>query len=380
MILSPTSSPSSSSFLISTPSDVSFHNWCENVGIAIHPSCKVITTNQSVAGRGVFAVEGLDQGEVIAMIPNAVVFHPKNCADCFPTVERDIFNSKVRHGMSLSTHHYHHRRSRHHRHHRLQRSRHFIHQWWRQWRRIKEETFRPDQDLLKEEDFWQPELTLYALQAMKESHPWSEWISQWKRDDPTYTLFQKNPDVFCDEHIIDDTVEELMSLAPYMPKLLLKAALNIRLGRWKEQKKMFPLKDDADTSDMYALLGSRAAALDDDTVGIIPFHDMLNHSLEDANVGMDLVDCVSENNDDDDDDDTMGGYIELYANRPIQQGEELFICYTKQGESMSMANSVWSLVQWGIPMPPSLAAAAAQEQEVEVHSGILSNNVSLELN
>ena len=45
-----------------------------------------------------------------------------------------------------------------------------------------------------------------------------------------------------------------------------------------------------------------------------------------------------------------------------------------------MANSVWSLVQWGIPMPPSLAAAAAQEQEVEVHSGILSNNVSLELN
>lgn len=375
MILSPTSSPSS--FLISTPSDVSFHNWCENVGITVHPSCKVITTDQSVAGRGVFALEGLDQGEVIAMIPNAVVFHPKNCAECFPNVEMDIYKSKVQHGLSLSTHH-HHRLNR--KLNRFQGSSQRIRQWWRrQWMKTKEENFHLDQDFLKEEDFWQPELTLYALQAMKESHPWSEWISQWKRDDPTYTLFQKNPDVFRDEHIIDGTVEELMSLAPYMPKLLLKAALNIRLGRWKEQKKIFPLNDDADASDMYALLGSRAAALDDDTVGIIPFHDMLNHSLDNANVGMDLV--VLDSSVSGEKHEDIGGYIELYANRPIEQGEELFICYTKQNESMTMENSVWSLVQWGIPMPPAspgtVAAAVAEQQ---VHSEILSNNVTFELN
>jgi hypothetical protein len=338
MILSPTtttitSAPSYVSSLISTASDVAFHNWCKNVGIAIHPSCKVITTEQSVAGRGVFALDDLEQGEVIAMIPNAVVFHPKNCAECFPGVAMEIDTFKERHGLVELSNHQQHRR---------------IRQWWNQWRRKNQN----DSEFLSKEDFWQPELTLYAIQAMKESHPWSEWISQWKRDDPTYNLFQKNPDVF--EDIIDDTVDELMALAPYMPKLLIKAALNIRLGRWKEQQKVFPLKNDTETSDMYALLGSRAAALDDDTVGIIPFHDMLNHSLDHANVGMDL--CVLSNEEHDNHKNDMEGYIELYVNRPVEKGEELFICYTKQGEdtsTSSIANSVWSLVQWGIPIPPS---------------------------
>ena len=53
-----------------------------------------------------------------------------------------------------------------------------------------------------------------------------------------------------------------------------------------------------------------------------------------------------------------GEHFELFATRPIEAGEELFLCYTPNDQESSSDPSVWdedeavwSLVQWGIPNP-----------------------------
>lgn len=169
---------------------------------------------------------------------------------------------------------------------------------------------------------------------MKEGHPWGTWISQWQRDDPTYRLFCLNAKAG-DENLIDSVASNLKnSYAPYLDELHIKAALLIRLLRLYEERQVIPLNDDSETSRMYALLGSRAVALDDHVTGVIPFHDMINHSL-DPNLSMAYT----------------TDHIEIYTNRKIDKGQELFLCYTKSNKIISSVNALWALVQWGIPTP-----------------------------
>jgi len=86
---------------------------------------------------------------------------------------------------------------------------------------------------------------------------------------------------------------------------------------------------------MYSVLGSRALDLGDDIVGVVPYYDMINHSL-DPNMEFHF------------NGDT--GNFELYSSRRIEEGEELFICYhSKQvldQKGFDSLNSLWTLIQW----------------------------------
>lgn len=327
VVASPPVVPSSySSLLVPINADVAFHRWCDNVGIRINPAVKVITSEKSVAGRGIFAIEDLEENEIIAQIPTAVVFHPDNCAHCFPETARLISKSKARVGIVGDADN------------QDKKKFNWIHRLWRKVIKKNKKTKKTNQEEpkfyhLDTDELWQPELTMYALQAIRDGHPWSTWISQWKRDDPTYKLFCSNVKVR-DENQIDVAAQELKSFAPYLDPLHIKAALTIRLLRLDEERQVIPLHDNSETSGMYALLGSRAVALDDRVTGIIPFHDMINHSL-DPNLSISYVD----------------DYIQIYANRRIDRDQELFLCYTKLHKAMDSINALWSLVQWGIPIP-----------------------------
>lgn len=301
-----------------TSKDVAFHEWCDNIGIAISPAVRIVTSDKSVAGRGVFAIDDIEVDEVIARIPTAVIFHPDNCAECFPQTATRIAKSKAHAGF-------------------MKRKKHtnfgWIHNLWQKV--IIEKRRQKYHHLDPHEQLWQPELTLYALDAVREGHPWGTWISQWQRDDPTYRLFCSNANTG-DEDLIDSISLELKrNFAPYLNELHIKAALLIRLLRLEEERQVIPLNDDSETSGMYALLGSRAVAIDDDITGVIPFHDMINHSLE-PNLSMTY---------------TPTDHIEIYANRKIDKGQELFLCYTKLNKTMNSVNALWALVQWGIPTP-----------------------------
>ena len=315
MIITPFSALSP---LVLTPADLTFHGWCSDVGIRINRSTKVVTTPQSVAGRGVFALEDLEQGEIIAHIPNGVIFHPDNCSGCFPNVADKISKCKAQAGIVQDE----------------KRKFRWIHSLWRKVVREK----NPEYYQMDVEELWQPELTLYALEALKEGHPWSEWISQWQRDgdDPTYRLFMSNARS-CDKEAISSTADELQNAVPYLSHVLLRAALSMQLLKLEEEREVLPLNDDSETSAMYSLLGSRVGDLYEGTSGVIPFHDMINHSLL-PNLSM----------------DHDSEFIDIYANHPIKKGQELFLCYTNLDKPMTATCALWSLVQWGIPTPAAM--------------------------
>jgi hypothetical protein len=283
------------------------------MGLAVNPSVQLLTSPKSVAGRGVFAVDDLNGGDLIARIPSALVLYPENGAACFPKVARDIESNKIKAGIFEAD----------------DRKFRWIHKLWQKVVRRKETLVL---EFMEKDETCMPELTLYALAALEADHPWSPWISQWNRDDPAYRLFASNAKPY-QEDVINDTAKELNSIMPDLPLLHLKAALTIRLGRLEEERSVFYLKDNTETSSMYSVLSSRIIELNDMLVGAIPFHDMINHSLK-PNVSIEF----------------NGEWIELFSNRKVENGEELFLCYTKMDEELNENNALWALIQWGIPL------------------------------
>lgn len=305
MILTASNDLTPTTSLVSSPADVSFHSWCGSVGIGISPSVKLVTTKESVAGRGVFSVEPLEEGESIVRIPTHAVFHPRNAASVFPDEAKRIRRHKKK---------------------ALGGRRDWI---TRLWGKMLRREFEAGEGL--DGEFWNAELTSYALVAVEEDHPWSTWISQWQRDDPTHRLISScpRPD---DEKAISATADELRTLMPDLSHLHLQAALAIRLGRFEEHRRLAGLSDDARTAAMYSVLGSRAIDLGGDVVGVLPFFDMINHSLE-PNLALSFD----------------GDSFELVAKRAVGEGEELLLQYTRNDEEMDETNALWALVQWGIP-------------------------------
>jgi hypothetical protein len=177
---------------------------------------------------------------------------------------------------------------------------------------------------------------MYALAAIEQEHPWSIWINQWQRDDPTHRLFESGA-AKEDANALASTADELQAMMPELSHSKLQAALSLRLDRFEKHKHFFGLSNGPSTAAMYSTLCSRAIELDDDIVGVIPFYDMINHSLE-PNLALS---CDNER-------------FELFANRDIEDGEELFLRYTKPDEIMDETNALWTLVQWGIPTPPDI--------------------------
>jgi hypothetical protein len=294
--------------LLASSADFVFHDWCNSVGIET-PLATLRTTEESVAGRGVFAKAGIKEGDVAIKIPEETVLHEYNAASSFPEVAKRLMRQKRKFNS----------RSK----------------WWR--RLFSRRKFEEFELLANPSDWWQAELTAYSLACLEEknkNHPWALWISQWQRTDTMQRVYASGVS-WRDGDAVSSCVEDLHQMLPDLSKYKLSAAVDLRLRRFEELKKIFQL-DDA-VGSMYGILISRAIDLGNGVVGVIPMFDMINHS-EDPNLALSFD----------------GQNFELWALRDISEGEELFLCYTGEdtkGENWDEDNAMWNLVQWGIPQP-----------------------------
>ena len=48
-----------------------------------------------------------------------------------------------------------------------------------------------------------------------------------------------------------------------------------------------------------------------------------------------------------------GEWIDVFTDRKVEEGEELFLCYTEKLDKIDENSALWALVQWGIPTPAS---------------------------
>ena len=80
--------------LLATSADLQFQDWCKNVGI--ESLANLETTSRSVAGRGVFCRQDVNEGEVVINIPENVVLHQFNGAMNFPELAKQLKTRSVR--------------------------------------------------------------------------------------------------------------------------------------------------------------------------------------------------------------------------------------------------------------------------------------------
>lgn len=112
---------------------------------------RLITTPESVAGRGVFATEDIEEGDTVVRIPTDTILHESNAAAVLPEVTKK------------------HKRVK------------------RRFRRRGSRLLRPflkQYEFIEASDLWQAELTEYSLASLETNNFWVPWIQQWQRDDP----------------------------------------------------------------------------------------------------------------------------------------------------------------------------------------------------
>lgn len=291
---------------LASNSDLLFQNWCDSVGIE-SPKARLMTTSKSIAGRGVFATDDMEEGFTAIKIPGQIVLHEYNAAAAFPNVARTIEKAKKRFE----------RRKK----------------WWRRILPVPGKQF----EFTDTNDLWQAELTEYSLASLDLDNIWAPWILQWQRSDPIQYLLQKNTSPY-DEDRISVCVKELHRLLPHVEEHKIKAAVDIRIRRYHELRDIFMLDDSF--GKMYGFLISRALELGDGTVGVIPMFDMINHS-NDPNL------VLSFNG--------AEGAFELMAKRKIKCGEELLVCYQDQDINTDEYSDLWAAIQWGIPVDMELS-------------------------
>lgn len=263
--------------------DLSFHKWCDDVGIQT-PLAQVRTTVRSVAGRGVFATEKVETGDVVMRIPPEIVLNDYTASLYFPDTAASLAKRRQK----------------------LVKKYQRRHKWWNRFfggRRIIESDF----EFADPSDWWQAELPLYCERCLKaKDHPWRQWIMQWNRNDPMQRLHDKRAK-FDDHDAVDGCVSELKELLPDATSLKLRAAVDIRLRRLDALKRLFRIKDEDGTYDrIYGLLISRAIDFGDHSAAVIPCFDMINHSpTPNLRLAFD------------------GSFFEMIALRPIAKDEEV---------------------------------------------------------
>lgn len=338
--------------------DVNVHQWCEKVGIDVDPKIQLATTDLSVGGRGVFATDTIEKGDVLVKIPFYCVLAPSIAGRSFPDVEEELLESSRRY--------------------------HLYQKSYGKKRYVLQKILQRISSLLRighkhgsskgelEAKYWHIQLTAYALAAVDSDNSiWTEWINEWQRDDPMSRLFESDV-TSADIDIISQTATELNEMVPELSHQHTEAALHIRLQRFEEEEKFFWSKhsrnrkrnttktssDSLARRKMYSVLGSRACDLGDDIVGVVPYYDMINHSL-DPNMEF-QINGETDN-------------FELYSSRRIEEGEELFICYhSKQvldQKGFDSLNSLWTLIQW-VSLPLLFFCTSKQDKATR-HSSIL---------
>ena len=306
--------------LLACSADDRFHSWCTEVGIET-PLARLHTTPKSIAGRGVFATELIRKGEAAIIIPKDVVLYEKTGTRAFPKIARTVEKKKRRFENR--------------------------HKWWNQVLGRNAGEF----EFLRPSDFWQAELTAYSLASIETGHIWADWISQWQRDDPVQKLYA-NDVSWADGDALSTCVDELHEMLPDVSKYKLRAAVEIRLRRLDELKRVFGFRG-ANSISMHGILLSRAIDLGEGVTGLIPMFDMLNHS-DQPNLAMSFD----------------GSNFELLAVRDIENGEELFVSYrdTNGNDEWDEDSAVWALVQWGIPLRKTAAGAIPSYEQQKLQS------------
>lgn len=117
---------------------------------------KLITTTESVAGRGVFATKDVEEGETVIRIPQGTLLHEFNVASVMPKLAKK--HKRVRRKFSLGKS--------------------------RLFRR-----FGTKYEFTEKADLWQAEFTQYSLASLETNNFWSPWIQQWQRDDPMHVSY-----------------------------------------------------------------------------------------------------------------------------------------------------------------------------------------------
>ncbi|KAL7486925.1 hypothetical protein ACHAW6_012531 [Cyclotella cf. meneghiniana] len=288
----------------SSSKDAALNSWCVDCGI-ICPNAEVRTTPKSVAGRGVFTSAHVSKDDVVISIPYYMALTQDNGAKYFPHVADKLHKCRP---TSLSP----------------------VRRFWNQIRRKNSECESTDNY------FWQAELTAYAIEALETNHPWSTWISQWKREDPYQHLVDMSTWRFDDEPI-SKVLSDFSKMAPDVPSFKVNAAIGIRLSEMNEYVTRYQNKAPC-SEPMYATLTSRALGISDSVTACLPMHDMINHSFE-PNVALSFND----------------GNFELVALRDIPKDSELFLSYmdvTNHEGEWDEDKAAWMLVQWGIPTSP----------------------------
>lgn len=296
------------SSLLSTK-DAEFNSWCTVSGIVCHKA-EVRTTPLSVAGRGVFTTDEVSEGDVVVSIPYYMALTQDNGAAYFPKVADKLNSCRGKSQNRIK----------------------------RVWNRISR---KQSEDVLSNDHFWQAELSAYAIAALESNHPWSMWISHWKREDPYQHLVDMSTWRFDDEPI-KKALSDFSEMAPDVPSYKVNAAIGIRLAQLDEYVSKYQNKAPMSES-IYTTLTSRAIGLSDTVTACLPMHDMINHSF-DPNLALTFSD----------------GQIELVALRDIPKDSELFLKYmdvvNNEGE-WDEDKATWMLVQWGIPTSSPKVAA-----------------------
>ena len=140
-------------FLVASKADLLFLNWCEKVGIE-NKKATLATTPVSVAGRGVFATDDMEKGEIAIKIPGHTVLHEFTAAANFPRVHGRVQKAKKRYERRKKL--------------------------WRRLLPLKGRNY----EFTETADLWQAELTQYSIASLESDHFWKPWISQWQRSDP----------------------------------------------------------------------------------------------------------------------------------------------------------------------------------------------------
>mmetsp|Transcript_9671 Transcript_9671/g.27104 ORF Transcript_9671/g.27104 Transcript_9671/m.27104 type:complete len:510 (-) Transcript_9671:70-1599(-) len=375
-----------------TSADLALQGWCTTTaGIALSPSVLICTTSQSVAGRGVFATDKIEEGDVVALIPKEVVLWKDNCAGQFGRVATELEETMMKaaryghdDGNTESMRSGPKKSGRKRRWVRKLLSRLILRRPSPSGSTATDSTDlssspSSSQMITDESTMWAPILTRYAMEAMQTSHPWSEWIAQWNRNDPMHDAYLAMDRIVNNqaadttelpecgmmyEELIASTARKLKAMMPHLNEKHMQAAVSIRLSRLEEHFRIVGLLDDDEDDgatdiidprqalELYSLITSRAIELDSDTgmIGVLPFYDLCNHSL-DPNLALEFV----ENDGGDGSSPTIdsSGFYSIYARRDIEAGDELFFQYTSMNEPMDENSALWAGINWGIPHSPS---------------------------
>lgn len=137
-------------------------------------------------------------------------------------------------------------------------------------------------------------------------------------------LFERSVSPDDQKSIVECVAKLKKDFLPDDDPLQIRAAVDIRLRRFGELKKIYGL-DESDSL-MYGIVTSRAIELADGFSAVIPMFDMVNHSM-DPNLILSL--------------DWEGEMLDLKATRRIKKGDEMFICYHDEENPDKEFESIW---------------------------------------